>query len=108
MKRAVEGNREEESGLYCGDCAAISFGDVALGGTRRKVMVDIGERCVGCRAVVVEEDGDERLVRPLRWRAPTNLERMAFAVEKAQKKPAKQRRCKCRAPRHLCKCAGAK
>lgn len=95
MKRSVWGKRGEVNGLYCGNCAEVGF--------NRKVFVDLGETCVVCRSVVTR-DGDQAY----KWRAPNNLERMAFAVEKGREKPAKQGRCKCRGPKRLCKCAGGK
>ncbi len=101
MKQTVNGWREDESGLYCQDCATPRFGYA------KRVFVDLGEVCVSCRAVVTRfEKLDVR--NAFKWRTPTNLERMAFAVEKGREKQANQKRCKCRGPKRLCKCAGAK
>lgn len=78
MKRTIDGKREQESGLYCVKCAEVSFGYA------RKVFADVGEQCIGCQSVVIEADEirHDRVHPDLKWRAPTNLERMRKAVGK--------------------------
>ena len=100
MQKSVMGKREEASGLYCGPCAEVSFN------VKRKVFVDLGEICVGCLSRVVESNMVNNAgEHDWDWRPATNLERMAAAVGKTGGNRAKQRRCKCRGPRRLCKCA---
>lgn len=112
------------SGLYCThdeECA-----DFGMSLTHGSPILEEGAwcemECDKCRRryVFTDQDGYREWKTPeelelyhkiksddgkyeMYWRM-NNIDRLKKAVEK----PAKQKRCKCRAPRHLCKCAGGK